>query len=169
MNSASGFTSIPGRSGRVTLPGFCLDLAPNVQLLGQQFVPKRVVRRFEFQHRLARIEPAVHRGHGSKRLHVDRHHLKSVLGMVAQVVQNAVLAGSTRRREHHVADAQGLSQFCHELAAEAQVDGFDGTAAVVEFRNVPHFHVALVVHPNCRGKPSKARLLYVKAVVKNGC
>ena len=58
-------------------------------------------------------------GRVSKVLHVGRHHLESVLGTVAKVVHDAGLAGSSGRREHHVAGAQGLPQFRDKRVAEA--------------------------------------------------
>ena len=103
-------------------------------------------------------------------LNVDRHHGKSVLGMIAQVVHDAGLAGPTRRREHHMSDAQRLPQIRQECLAESQVDRVDGSPRV-EFGRVLNFHVALVVHQICRANSYTTILMYVNRVLemRSGC
>ena len=105
-------------------------------------------------------------GRVSQVLHVDRHHLEPVLGMVAQVVHDAGLAGTPGRREHDVPGAQGLPPLRHERAAESQVDRIDRCAGV-ELGGGPSFHVVLVVNQICRINYCTTILLYVNCVVEN--
>ena len=98
-------------------------------------------------------------------LNVDRHHGKSVLGMIAQVVHDAGLAGPTRRREHYMPGAQRLPQVRQKCRAESQIDRVDGSPRV-EFGCVLNFHVVLVVHQICRGNNYTTILMYVNRVLE---
>ena len=97
-------------------------------------------------------------------LDVDRHHRESVLGMVAQVVHDAGLAGSSRCREHHMPGAQRSPQLGHECRAEPQVNRVDGSAGV-EFGGAFRFHVYFVVKQICCGNYYTTILMYVNCVV----
>ena len=98
-------------------------------------------------------------------LNVDRHHREPILGMVAQVVHDAGLAGSSRRREHHMAGAQRVPQLRQKRLAESQIDRIDGCAGV-EIGSVFHFHVDLVVNHFCRRNYYTTILVYVNHVVE---
>ena len=98
-------------------------------------------------------------------LNVDRHHRIPVLGMVTQVIHDAGLAGSSRRGEHQMRGAQRSPQLRHKCPAESQVTRVDGSAGV-EFGDVSHFHVVLVVKHVCRGNNYTTILMYVNCVVE---
>ena len=98
-------------------------------------------------------------------LNVDRHDREPVLGMIAQVVHNAGLAGAARCREHQMSGAQRLPQLRHERPAESQIDRVDGGAGV-ELRGVFRFHGDWVVKQmRCRNNYTTI-LMYVKCVVE---
>ena len=98
-------------------------------------------------------------------LHVDRDHREPALGMVAQVVHDAGLAGPPRGGEHHVSDAEPLPQIGQKRLAEPEVDRIDGRASV-EFGDRFHFHRIIVVNQIRCMKHSTSKMLYVKCVVK---
>ena len=80
-------------------------------------------------------------------LDVNRDHREPALGMVAQVIHDAGLAGSPGRGEHHVPGAQRLPQLRDEILAEPQVNRVDGSPGV-ELGSTCHFHFDYVVKQN---------------------
>ena len=98
-------------------------------------------------------------------LNIDRHHLEPVLGMVAQVIHDAGLAGSSGRGEHDMPGAQGPPQLRQKRPAESQVNRVDGSAGI-EFRGVVHFQFIPVVNLIRCMNNCTTILMYVNCVVE---